>query len=258
MVEPLPRATVVARLRAAGCVFAEDEAGLLVTAAHTPAELVDLLDRRCGGEPLEVLLGWAEFHGRRTMVSPGVFVPRRRSEFLVEEATKLAKAGAVLLELCCGSGAIGAALLRELGRAELHAADIDPIAVRCARANLEVTGAHIYQGDLYEALPASLRGRVDILIANAPYVPTASIALMPPEAREHEPAVALDGGPDGVDVQRRVAACARNWLAPGGHLLIETGEQQAPATAEAMRTHGLSPRIARCDDIDATVVIGTT
>lgn len=257
MVDPLAASTVVARLRAAGCVFAEDEAALLRSAAHTAAELAGMLDRRCGGEPLEVLLGWAEFRGRRTAVSPGVFVPRRRSELLVETAAKLSRPDAVVVELCCGSGAIGAALLWELGRAELHAADIDPAAVRCARANLEATGAHVYEGDLYEPLPTALRGHVDILVANAPYVPSGSIALMPPEAREHEPTVALDGGPDGVEVQRRIAACAGHWLAPSGHLLIETTVEQSPTTAEAMRTHGLFARVVHRGDIDATVVIGS-
>ena len=87
----------------------------------------------------------------------------------------------------------------------------------------------MFEGDLFGALPAGLRGRVDVLIANAPYVPTAEIANMPPEAREHEPLVALDGGADGLDVQRRITACARDWLTPGGSLLIETSVRQAPA-----------------------------
>jgi release factor glutamine methyltransferase len=139
---------------------------------------------------------------------------------------------------------------------ELHAADIDPSAVRCARGNVVPAGGHVHEGDLYAALPAWLRGRVDILAVNAPYVPTASISSMPHEARVHEPRVSLDGGPDGLDVQRRVIAQAAAWLRSGGHLLIETSRRQAQQTAAAMAQGGLTPRIACSEELDATVVIG--
>ncbi|MGH3424059.1 MAG: putative protein N(5)-glutamine methyltransferase, partial [Nocardioidaceae bacterium] len=159
---------------------------------------------------------------------------------------------------CCGSGALGAAVAAELGEVELHAADIDPNAVRCARRNVAGAGGQVYEGDLYEPLPDTLRGRVDVLVVNAPYVPTDEIAMMPVDARDHEPRVALDGGADGLDVQRRVIAEAPRWLAPGGHLLIETSERQAPRTVEAVGRGGLDPRVeASSDDLDATVVIGT-
>lgn len=250
------RSAVVARLRAAGCVFAEEEAELLAAAATGPAELEDLVARRAGGLPLEQLLGWAEFCGLRIAVEPGVFVPRRRTTLLVEQAAALAPDPAVVVDLCCGSGAVGAALLERLARVELVAADVDPAAVRCARRNVEPRGGRVVAGDLDRPLPAGLRGRVDVLVANAPYVPTAAIALMPPEAREHEARVALDGGPDGLDVQRRVAAVAPSWLAPGGHLLIETSEAQAGATAAAVTAAGLATRVVRDEDLDATVVVG--
>ena len=99
----LPLADVVATLRAAGCVFAEDEARLLVDAARSPAELTALLERRVAGEPLEHLLGWAEFCGLRIAVAPGVFVPRRRTELLVRLAAPLLQRGDVVVELCCGA-----------------------------------------------------------------------------------------------------------------------------------------------------------
>jgi release factor glutamine methyltransferase len=253
----LTSTTIVARLRAAGCVYAEDEAQLLITTATTPAELDDMVDRRTAGLPLEHVLGWAEFRGLRIAVDPGVFVPRRRTEYLVGQAAALAQPGAVIVDLCCGSGAVGAALAATLERIELYATDIDPAAVRCARHNIPAPLGQVYEGDLYEPLPETLRGRVDILAVNAPYVPTEAIDLMPPEARLHEPWVALDGGTDGLDVQRRVAAEAAQWLAPGGHLLIETSERQAPRTAETFARHGLSPRITASEELDATVVIGT-
>ena len=252
---------VVARLRAAGCVFAEDEAAVLLEAAAdgTPSS------RRCSrrreaGEPLEVIVGWAEFRGRRVIVAPGVFVPRRRTELLVVDGRRArAVPASIVVELCCGVAAVASAIAAEVPGAEVYAADIDPAEVAVARRNLPPASrrrSRVFEGDLFDALPAGLRGRVDILIANAPYVPTAEIAHMPPEAREHEPLVALDGGADGLDVQRRITADARDWLAPGGALLIETSVRQAPATAEAMRAGGLEPRIVHDDELDATVVIG--
>jgi release factor glutamine methyltransferase len=254
---PPDESAIVARLRAAGCVFAEDEARVLLTSARTPAELASMVQRRADGLPLEVVVGWAEFCGLRIAIDPGVFVPRQRTGFLVRQAVALARPGAVVVDLCCGSGALGAAVADAVGGVELHAADIEPAAVRCARRNIPAELGQVYEGDLYTPLPASLHGRVDVLVVNAPYVPTDAIELMPPEARDHEPRVALDGGRDGLDVQRRVAAEAARWLAPGGHLLIETSEEQSPLTVEAFATHGLTPRVVSSEESYATVVIGT-
>ena len=250
----MPDSVIVSRLRAAGCVFAEDEARLLISAARTPAELDAMVDQRAAGQPLEQVLGWAEFCGLRITVAPGVFVPRRRTEFLVRQAVALARPGDVIVDLCCGAGAIGAALAAAVERAEVHAADVDPAAVRCARQNLP--GGRVYQGDLYAPLPAGLRGRVAILAANVPYVPSEEIRFLPPEARTHEPRAALDGGADGLDVLRRVAAGAAGWLAPGGYLLSETGERQAALAGTALTAFGLTARVARSADLEATVVIG--
>lgn len=256
-------APVVSALRAAGCVFAEDEARLLVSAARTPGELAAMVERRAAGLPLEHVLGWAEFCGLRIAVGPGVFVPRRRTEFLAREAAALGHAlgrpGAVVVDLCCGSGAVGAFLAAALDRPVLHAADIDPSAVACARRNLAAADGdvHVHEGDLYDPLPAGLRGRVDVLVANVPYVPSDAVALLPPEARDHEPRVALDGGADGLDVLRRVAAAAPEWLAPGGRLLFETGEEQAPAAVAAVARAGLEARVAVSEELYATVVIAS-
>jgi release factor glutamine methyltransferase len=259
---------VTARLRAAGCVFAEDEARLLIATARTPDELDAMVERRAAGLPLEQVLGWAEFCGLRIAVDPGVFVPRRRTEFLVRQAVRLvgvdsvppdpvgtlAGPGVIVVDLCCGAGAIGAALGAAVDQAEVHAVDIDPAAVRCARRNVP---GHVYQGDLYQPLPARLKGRVGILAANVPYVPTGEIGFLPPEARAYEPLAALDGGPDGLDVLRRVAAGAPKWLAPGGHLLIETSDRQARRAAAAFAASGLTPRTVTSADLNANVVIGT-
>ena len=263
-----PRSDIVTRLRAAGCVFPEDEARLLVSAARTPADLAAMVDRRASGRPLEHVLGWAEFCGLRIAVDPGVFVPRHRTEFLVRQAaalarvaaspsTALARPRAVVVDLCCGSGAVGAALVAALDWVELYAVDLDPAAARCARRNVAAAGGQVYEGDLYEPLPATMRGRVDVLVANAPYVPTEVVRLLPPEARMHEPRMALDGGADGLDILRRVIAAAPIWLAPGGHLLIEASERQAPQTVDAVASSGLIPRLAGSEELNATVVIGT-
>jgi release factor glutamine methyltransferase len=278
-------ASVVARLRAAGCVFAEDEAAVLVTAARSPAELDALVERRAAGEPLEQVVGWAEFAGLRIWVDPGVFVPRRRSEFLVSVAVGLARSRMgggsvipVIVDLCCGTGALGLGVATGLtglgsageagpanrvrtvsggpGQIELHAADLDPAAVACARRNVEPVGGHVYVGDLFGALPDRLHGRVDVLICNAPYVPTGDVAFLPAEARDHEPLVALDGGLDGLAVLRRAAAGAPSWLAPGGALLVETSDRQAAEMAGAMAGAGLRPVIHTDEDTAATVVTG--
>ena len=246
---------IVTRLRAAGCVFAEDEATLLLDAASSPAELESMVDRRVVGEPLEQIVGWAEFRGLRIAVEPTVFVPRRRTEFLVEQASALVSTGGVVVDLCCGTGAIGIAAAAGMSEFSLYAADIDPAAVRCARRNVEPIGGQVFQGDLYDALPPEIRGHVDVLLVNAPYVPTDDIAMMPPEARDHEARVALDGGSDGLDIHRRVALGASAWLRPGGHVLIETSLRQAASTERLLVDAGLATRVEHSDEVDGTVVV---
>jgi release factor glutamine methyltransferase len=214
-----------------------------------------MVQRRAGGEPLEQVVGWADFCGLRIALLPGVFVPRHRTELLVREAAALAPPAAVVLDLCCGSGALGAALRSMADVAELYACDVHPSAVECARGNLP--GAAVFLGDLFDPLPRQLRGRVDILLANTPYVPSDEIALLPAEARDHEPRDTLDGGPDGLDLQRRVAAEAARWLVPGGHVLVEVSDRQVAVAAGIFRAAGLSARIASDEDLAATVVIAT-
>jgi release factor glutamine methyltransferase len=244
----------VARLRAAGCVYAEDEAALLVAEAPTADALEAMVRRRVSGEPLEQVVGWAEFCGLRVAVEPGVFVPRRRTQLLV--ATAVARRPQVVVDLCCGTGAVALAVATELGRGvEVVAADVDPVAVRCARRNLDGVGT-VVEGDLYAALPETLLGHVDVVVCNAPYVPTEAVALMPAEARDHEHRVALDGGADGVDVHRRVASGVRPWLAPGGSLVVETSEDQVPLTTAAFVAAGLAATVVRDESLDATAVVG--
>lgn len=238
---------LVATLRGAGCVFAEEEAELLLREAPDDEALAAMVARRVAGEPLEQVVGFAEFSGLRIAVAPGVFVPRQRSTALVRRAVRGLTVGDVVVDLCCGTGALGAAVAAAVPGVAVHAADVDPAAVACARRNL----AQVHEGDLYDALPADLRGRVAVIVANAPYVPTDAIATMPPEARDHEHRVALDGGADGLDVQRRVIAGAAEWLAPGGRVLVESSDRQAPVSAALMEAAGLAA------EVDGQAVIGT-
>ena len=275
-VNPVP--ALIARLRAAGCVFAEEEAALLAAEPENTEILEDRVRRRCAGIPLEQILGWSEFYGLRVPVAPGVFVPRRRTELLadraiaaisqltrVADAAELTKTGErsgqaghprpLVVELCCGSGAVTLAIsAHSASPFEAYAVDIHPAAVRCARLNL--TGkAAVFEGDLFSPLPHDLRGRVDVVVANAPYIPTAQLNTIPREARNHEPAATHDGGSDGLDVLRRIIAGAPEWLSRDGCLLLECSERQAEAVALVMASHRLVPEIARREATDATVVM---
>ncbi len=250
----VPSSAVVTALRRGGCVFAEEEALLLTEAADSERDLAGLVARRVAGEPLEHLLGWVQFCDLRLTVTPGVFVPRRRTEFLTMCAAQSAPANPVVLDICCGCGAVAAVLAATLGGAEVYATDIDPVAVRCAQRNL--SHDRVFEGDLFEALPDSLRGRADVIVANAPYVPSSAIGSMPREARCSEPRVALDGGEDGLDIHRRLAAEAARWLVPGGHLLIETAANQAPVAEKMLAPAGFRARTRFSDEADATVVVG--
>jgi release factor glutamine methyltransferase len=241
----------VTTLRAAGCVFAEDEAAILTAAAGSEDALDALVGRRAAGEPLEQVVGFADFCGVRVKLRPGVFVPRVRSELLVRAAVQ--REGEVVVDLCCGSGALGLAVRTQRPAISLYAADVDPVAVACARDNL---GGNVFAGDLFDALPADLRGRVDVLLANVPYVATRHIPLLPAEARDHEPATALDGGDDGLTVFRRVVAAAPAWLAPGGALLSEITEAQIDAATAAVRAAGLTAGITYDEELEATIVAG--
>ncbi|MCY7396324.1 MAG: putative protein N(5)-glutamine methyltransferase [Nocardioides sp.] len=250
-------ARLVARLRAAGCVFAEDEAALLVREAgdrSEPDALARMTRARVGGTPLEQVLGWAELRGVRVAVRPGVFVPRQRTGLLVDVALGWVRPGTVVVDLGCGTGALAAVVRAAVPAADIWAADLDPAAVACARLNLPAD--RVVEGDLYDALPAALRGRVQVLMANGPYVPPRAVQHLPPEAREHEHRMALDGGADGLDVQRRVVSGARAWLAPGSLILVETGRPQLAASLAMGTAAGLEARTWQDDETGGLVVGG--
>jgi release factor glutamine methyltransferase len=251
---------LVARLRGAGCVYAEDEATLLREAAGDDADLLErLARRRVSGEPLEVVVGWALFCGLRIAVDPLVFVPRRRTELVARTAVALLADdpdGCVVVDLCCGSGAVAAAVAAARPGLELHAVDVEPHAVACARRNLAGL-AQVHEGDLATALPSQLRGRIGLIAANAPYVPSAELEHLPRESREHEPRITVDGGVDGVELHRRIGAMAARWLRPGGHLVLETSPASLARSREAVLAAGLRARVVTDDELDAAVLVAT-
>lgn len=242
---------VVARLRAAGCVFAEEEAALLAAAG---GDLDALVARRVAGEPLETVLGWAEFAGLRIAVAPGVFVPRRRTALVARLAIAAAPPGGIVVDLCCGSGAIAAAIAHARPDLTVIAADIDPLAVGLAAANLAPFGATARVSDLDAAL-SHLTGTVDVVTACPPYVPSDQIALMPREARDHEPTRALDGGPDGTALQAAALAASSRLLRPGGVAVMETSDALAELTVAAAGAAGLTAALERDDAIGGVALV---
>lgn len=242
---------LVARLRAAGCVYAEDEAAAL---RELPAERLEAaVVRRESGEPLEHVLGWVDIGGLRLAIEPGVFVPRQRTLLLVNEAARLTPPGSRVLDLCCGCGAVGRLLAERVPGLDLDAADVDARAVAVARRNLAPVGGRAWCGDLVDPVPAALHGRLATITANVPYVPSGAEHLVPGDLRAAEPRFTRDGGDDGLDVLRRVAAIAATWLAPAGHLLSEVAEHQVPEALAVLEAAGLVA--GHLVDEDGTAVV---
>lgn len=245
---------LVSRLRAAGCVFADEEAAALRGVAAGEDELERMTARRLSGEPLEVVVGFASFGGLRIPLVAGVFVPRLRTELVARLAVQAAPPSSIVVDLCCGSGAIAAAIASGRPDLTVWAADIDPAAATLAATTLAAYGATAIVSDMDDALPASLVGSVAVVASCPPYVPTREVALMPLEARAHEPILALDGGPDGVSLQARVFEAAKRLLAPDGVCIVETSEHLLDATLAAAATAGLTTRVETDDGIGAVVV----
>jgi release factor glutamine methyltransferase len=223
---PLDIDPLVARLAAAGFVAAEEEAQELAACAAGDADRLDVLvERRLTGEPLAWVTGSARFCGLDLMVTPGVYVPRWQSEPLARLAAQRLPATGTAVDLCTGSGAIAAFLSHQRPGARVMATDVAARAVACAVAN----GVDVYRGDLFEPLPASLRGNVDVVVSVVPYVPTPALALLPRDTLDFEPPLSYDGGPDGTRVLRRLMRDSRRFLRPGGALLLEIGGDQADA-----------------------------
>jgi release factor glutamine methyltransferase len=257
------RGWATAELAGAGCVSAAAEADWLLEEAPHEEALRAMVARRAAGEPLQYVIGWAPFGRLRLAVGPGVFVPRPETEGLADRAARHLRAAEVpegsgepgsgapvrpvAVDLCTGSGAIACFLAAEVPGARVLATELDPEALAWARVNAEQHGVELLAGDLDAPLPAELAGRVDVLCANVPYVPSGAIATLPSDVRDHEPRLSLDGGPDGLDVFRRLAGRAGHWLAPGGRLFAEIGEDQAEAAAALLTAAGLAAVVVHQD-----------
>jgi release factor glutamine methyltransferase len=251
------RAWATRELAAAGCVSADAEADWLLEEARDPEGsgepqggapvnqegLRAMVARRVAGEPLQYVIGWAPFGRLRLAVGPGVFVPRPETEGLADRAATRLRATPgprTAVDLCTGSGAIACFLASEAPGTRVLATELDPGALAWARVNADRYGVELLAGDLDAPLPAELAGRVDVLCANVPYVPSEAIATLPTDVRDHEPRLSLDGGPDGLDLFRRLAGRAGHWLAPGGWLYCEIGEDQAEEAAAILTGAGLA------------------
>ncbi|MEO5680752.1 MAG: HemK/PrmC family methyltransferase, partial [Acidimicrobiales bacterium] len=227
---------MVAALQEAGCVAADEEAVELVEAAFRQGtDVAALVERRRTGEPLAWITGRTRFCGLVIQVDPGVYVPRWQSEPMARRAVRSLPDHGVAVDLCTGSGALAAVLQAERPGASVLATDIDPVAVACARAN----GVAAFAGDLDAPLPGDLHGRVNLITAVVPYVPTEVLHLLPRDTLTFEPRAALDGGPGGMHLLARVVDRAAALLRPGGVLILEIGGRQSVPVTGLLRRRGL-------------------
>lgn len=228
---------VLHALAEGGCVAPRAEADALLKAScEGVGPVSEMIARRLRGEPLAWITGSVRFCDVRVHVDPGVFVPRPHTQALARRAVSLLPAAGVAVDLCTGSGAVAAVLGSAHPRAAVVATDVDPVAVACARGN----GVRALIGNLDEPLPPSLLGRVDVMTAVVPYVPTEKLHLLSRDVLAYEPRSALDGGRRGTTVLVRAAEAAARWLRPGGSVLLELGGDQAGEVATTLAGVGLS------------------
>ncbi|MFY9916674.1 MAG: putative protein N(5)-glutamine methyltransferase [Nocardioidaceae bacterium] len=251
---------LITRLRAAGCVFAEREARLIAATFGAEPAREQAVRRREAGEPLEYVVGAAEFAGITVSVGPPVFIPRRRAATLVDTADRVAVApvgagATTALDLGCGSGAIAAALTQRHPDWVVHASELDPAAAGWAQRNAATYGYTVHVGSWFDALPTDLRGGLDVVVAHLPYVPSDEIDLLPRDFRDHEPRHTVDGGVDGLDPLRAVCADSLRWLAPTGVLLTQVGWGQVETTASIAAAAGLAAEVTPSSDDDEDTVV---
>lgn len=206
-----------------------------------------LIARRAGREPLQYILGSQPFYGRDFLVRKGVLIPRQDTEAVCETALGVIPKGRKVrvLDLCCGSGALGVTLALERPLAEVTATDLSPAALACAAENIQRLGAQVTlcAGDLWDAVPGQV---FDVIVSNPPYIPAADCLELQEEVRR-EPLMALDGGADGYDFYRRIAAEAPRFLKDGGVLLLEVGFDQAQGVMALCREAGFREVMAHED-----------
>lgn len=231
-----------------GFVAAAEEAEELLACARGDRDQLELIvARRLTGEPLAWITGTASFCGIEVNIAPGVYVPRWQSEQLARRAVACLPAHGTAIDLCTGSGAIAKVLTVERREATVLASDLDERAVACAATN----GVQAHRGDLFAALPSALRGRVDVIVAVVPYVPTPELGLLQRDTFRFESPLAYDGGPDGTALLRRVMSDGRRFLRRGGTLLVELGGDQVELVGEELLRLGYGElAVLRDDDGD--------
>ena len=204
-----------------------------------------LIARRAAREPLQHLTGTAAFRYRELAVGPGVFVPRPETEVMVGWILdRIADVKAPLVvDLCTGSGAIAGAIATERPDSVVHAVELSPEACVWARRNLAGTGAVLHEGDIDGCLP-EFDGQVDAVISNPPYIPLTAWESVTAEVRDHDPALALWSGDDGLDEIKVVAATAARLLKPGGWFACEHADVQGESAPAVFTATGRSPRSA--------------
>lgn len=206
----------------------------LQAVAGINGSIESLVQRRLDGEPLQYIEGTAQFGPVELLVDHRVLIPRPETETLFEIAARMVRLPEVIVDLCTGSGALALALKQHFPSASVFATDISPDAIDVAEENMARTGSQIYlgSGDLFDPLPASLVGKVNLLVANPPYVSEAEFAGLPEDVKR-EPRVALVSGRSGLEVIERIGASAARWLRPGGVVVCEIGENQGVAAASS-------------------------
>lgn len=233
---------VAGRLAAAGVPTPGVDARLLVR--HVPADELDAaVTRRQAREPLQLILGRVGFRYLDLEVRAGVFIPRPETEVLAGEAVDRVPRGGIVLEPCTGTGAVAVSVATESAAGQVHASDVSPAAVALARANARAAAAgtvQVHEGGLLAAMPGALRGKVDVLVANPPYVAEHETRGLEPEVVDWDPPEALIAGPTGHEVSDRLIAGAGDWLAPGGWLLLEVAEVRAADVRDRAIAAGLT------------------
>lgn len=222
---------------------------------------LSLVARRAGGEPFPFLTGRIEFWGLDLMVRPGAFVPRPSSELTVQRALRKLRRrkGPVVVDVCTGAGPIALALADELPTAEVWGADISVEGLAQGRENARRHGldnVRFKKSDMYDGLPARLRGNVDLITGHVPYVPAGEVDDLPSEVREFEPIYTLtDESADGLGLMRRAVGESVEWLRPGGWLLLELSHDLPPKIRKLVKKAGLEDHGVATDDDDLSVVV---
>jgi release factor glutamine methyltransferase len=232
-----------------------------VPSGRTRERFLSLVARRAGGEPFPHLTGSIEFYGLRLEVRPGPFVPRPSSELTVERALKRLRRRKepVVVDVCAGAGPIALAIADELPHAEVWGTDIDAGGLAQGRRNarrLEIDNVTFRTSDMYGALPARLKGRIDVITGHIPYVPPDEIDDLPAEVREYEPLFTLsDSSLDGLSLIRKAAQEAPEWLKPGGWLLMEISEDLGKKVTRICKQAGFGHIEIASDEDELSVVI---